>query len=125
MASTETRTFRTEEVALGSTALVSLHGELDIQHRDRAAAALDRALARKPAAVAADLRGLTFMDSMGVHVLINAEARCRRQGVPFFIVRGTPAVDRVLSVLGLDSLFVIVAAPEQLPGGASQLAAAV
>jgi anti-anti-sigma factor len=125
MASPHTRKFRTEEVAIGSAAMVSLHGELDIQQQARAADSLNRALARKPVAVAADLRGLTFMDSSGVHVLINAEARCRRHGVPFFIIRGIPAVDRVLSVLGLDSLFEVLAAPEQIPGAASPLAAAV
>jgi hypothetical protein len=34
--------------------------------------------------------------------------------VRFVIIRGSIAVDRVLSVLGLDRMFEIVASPEQL-----------
>ena len=108
--------FRTEEVAIGRAAMVSLHGELDIRWESRVAASFDRALDWNPIALAADLRGLTFMDSTGVHALINAEARCRRQGTRFFIIRGSVAIDRVLSVLGLDRVFEIIAGPEHLPG---------
>jgi anti-anti-sigma factor len=106
--------FRTEEVAIGSAAMVSLHGELDVRYQSQVIAALDRALAGHPSALVADLRGLTFMDSTGVHVLIDVERRCRRRGVRFVIIRGSIAVDRVLSVLGLDRMFEIVASPEQI-----------
>jgi anti-anti-sigma factor len=115
--------FRTEEVAIGSAAMVSLYGELDIHYEPHVVAAFERALDGNPSALAADLRGLTFMDSTGVHALINAERRCRRQGVRFFVIRGSAAVDRVLSVLGLDRLFEIIAGPEHLPGDAAVLAA--
>jgi anti-sigma B factor antagonist len=124
MAATHTP-FRATERAVGPTAVVSLHGELDIQHHARVTGAFNRALDRHPAALAADLRGLTFMDSTGVHVLLRIEATCRRQGVRFFIVRGPSSVDRVLSVLGLDRRFEIVSSPEQLPGDNVTLAAAV
>jgi anti-anti-sigma factor len=117
--------FRAEEVTTGSAAMVSLYGELDIQHQDRVAASLSRALDRHPAALAADLRGQTFMDSTGVHALLDAQARCRSQGTPFFIIRGTAAVDRVLSVLGLDRVFEIISEPEQLSGRLSQVPGAV
>jgi anti-sigma B factor antagonist len=106
--------FRTEEVAIGSAAMVSLYGELDIRYQSQVIASLERALARRPSALAADLRGLTFMDSTGVHALINVERRCRRQGVRFVVIRGPITVDRVLSVLGLDRLFEIVGDPEQI-----------
>ncbi|HTU95747.1 MAG TPA: STAS domain-containing protein [Solirubrobacteraceae bacterium] len=111
--------FRTEEVAIGAAAMVMLLGELDLQSEKQVVAGFERALNRHPEALAADLRGLTFMDSTGVHALINAERHCRRQGTRFFIIRGCLAVDRVLSVLGLDRLFEIIAAPEQIPGAAA------
>jgi anti-sigma B factor antagonist len=106
--------FRTEEVVIGSAVMVSLHGELDIRYRSHVTASLERALARHPSALAADLRGLTFMDSTGVHALIDVERHCRQQGVRFVVVRGSITVDRVLSVLGMDRLFEIVADPEQI-----------
>lgn len=106
--------FRVEEVEIGSAAMVSLHGELDVQYRSQVTTALHRALNRRPSALVADLRGLTFMDSTGVHALIEAERRCRRQGVRFVVIRGSITVGRVLSVLGLDRLFEFVAGPEEV-----------
>ena len=111
--------FRTEEVAIGAAAMVMLHGELDLESEKLVVASFDRALNRHPSALAADLRALTFMDSTGVHALIDAERRCRRQGARFFVIRGCAPVDRVLSVLGLDRLFEIIASPEQIPGVAA------
>jgi anti-anti-sigma factor len=106
--------FRAEEVAIGSAAMVSLYGELDVRYQSQVIDGLERALARHPSVLVADLRGLTFMDSTGVHALIDVERRCRRRGVRFAVIRGSSAVDRVLSVLGLDRMFEIVAGPEQI-----------
>jgi anti-sigma B factor antagonist len=125
VATSELLEFRTEEVEIGSAAMVCLHGELDVQSEATVTEGFARVLDRKPPAFAADLRGLTFMDSTGVHALIDAERRCRAQGTSFFVVRGTSAVDRVLSVLGLDRLFQIIAGPEHLPGDATLAAGAV
>ena len=125
MTLSELAAFRTEETVVGSTAVVGLRGELDIQYAASAVAAFDHALDRSPSVLAADLRGLSFMDSSGVHALIDAERRCRTQGARFFVIRGTAAVDRVLSVLGLDRLFEIISGPEHLPGDSAALAATV
>ena len=114
MPASDRRGFRTEEVTIGSAVMVSLYGELDIRYQSHVLAGLKRALGRRPPALAADLRGLTFMDSTGVHALIDIERRCRREGVRFVIIRGPATVNRVLSVLGLDRLFEIVASPEEI-----------
>jgi anti-sigma B factor antagonist len=108
--------FRTEEVVIGTAAMVMLIGEVDLQSEKQVTAGFDRALARHPTALAADLRGLTFMDSTGAHALLEAEQRCERQGTRFFVIRGCTAVNRVLAALGLDGLFDIIAGPEQIPG---------
>ena len=114
MPASDRRGFRTEEVTIGSAVMVSLYGELDIRFQSHVIASLERALACHPSALAADLRGLTFMDSTGVHALIDVERRCGQEGVRFVVIRGSLTVDRVLSVLGLDRLFEIVADPEQI-----------
>ena len=116
--------FRTEEVAIGSATMVSLHGELDILYESHVTASFERALDRNPSALAADLRDLSFMDSTGVHALIDAERRCQTQSARFFVIRGSVTVDRVLSALGLDRLFEIIAGPEHLPGDAAVLVGA-
>ncbi len=124
MSTQELPVFRVEEDTIGTAAVVHLHGELDIHYEPDVVAGFERALARKPSALAADLRGLTFMDSTGVHALIDTEARCRQQGARFFVICGSGAVvDRVLSVLGLDRLFEILSAPEQLAVEATGLSA--
>ncbi|MGZ4170252.1 MAG: STAS domain-containing protein [Solirubrobacteraceae bacterium] len=125
MAAPDPPKFRTEVRMVGPAAMVSFHGELDIQQASRVAGAFARALNRNPAVLAADLRGLTFMDSTGVHAMLNVEARCRRQGARFLVIRGIAAVDRVLSVLGLDRYFDMISSPDQLPGDAAGLAVAV
>jgi anti-anti-sigma factor len=105
--------------------MVILQGELDIRYADQAAAGFNRALDHDPTVLAADLRGLTFMDSTGAHALLDAASRCRTQGVRFLIIRGSPRIHLVLSALGLDRWFEIISSPEQLPDESAGLAAAV
>jgi anti-anti-sigma factor len=54
--------------------------------------------------VVIDLRGLDFMDSSGIRVLVAAHARAGRAGARLFIVRPEPgsAVAKILEVAGLD-----------------------
>ena len=54
--------------------------------------------------VVIDLRGLEFMDSSGVRVLVAANARSESEGGPLRIVRPEPGspVERILVVSGID-----------------------
>jgi anti-anti-sigma factor len=98
-------------------AIVAPYGELDISVQQRLTDEIDRVLQRCPMVLAIDLRGVTFMDSSGIHVLICAGRQCERGGQRFFVIRGTPAVDRLLTACGLDGYFELVAGPDQLPDG--------
>lgn len=117
--------FWTDEVVIGTAVMVRLNGELDIQYRAHVAAGFARALDRSPSVLAADLRGLRFMDSTGVHALIDAERRCRAQGVRFLVIRGSVTVNRVLAALRLNRRFEIIAGPEHLPADGADLAVAL
>jgi anti-anti-sigma factor len=64
--------------------------------------------ARSKRRVTLDLRGLSFMDSTGVRMLLEAAAASRRDGFAFAVVRGNPDVMRVLEVSGILDHFVIV-----------------
>ena len=50
--------------------------------------------------VVLDMRDLAFMDSSGVHAIVNASARARRLGRRLVILRGPPDVDRVFALTG-------------------------
>jgi anti-anti-sigma regulatory factor len=47
-----------------------------------------------------DLRDLAFMDSSGVHAIVDASVRSRRAGRRMLLLRGRPGVDRVFTLTG-------------------------
>ena len=49
-----------------------------------------------------DLRGLSFIDSSGLHLLVALHQRAQRDGFQLALVAPTPPVDRALQVSGLD-----------------------
>ena len=65
--------------------------------------------------VVVDLRGLEFMDSSGIRVLVAAHARAGRTGARLFVVRPVPgnAVAKIVEVSGLDGELNIVDDPAQ------------
>src|SRR3954462_15305787 len=65
--------------------------------------------------VLVDLRGLEFMDSSGIRVLVAAHARAGRIGTRLFIVRPEPAsaVAKIVEVAGLDRELNILDDPAQ------------
>jgi anti-sigma B factor antagonist len=50
--------------------------------------------------VVLDLRELTFMDSCGVHAIVDASMRARQVGHRVLLLRGPPGVDRVFTLTG-------------------------
>jgi anti-sigma B factor antagonist len=80
--------------------VVTLEGELDFGVKERARAAIEGACDARVAVV--DLRGLTFMDTSGVHLLLEARDRCRASGHRLLVVRGAPNIQRALTVLDLE-----------------------
>jgi anti-anti-sigma factor len=51
--------------------------------------------------VVVDLRGLTFMDSSGLHLIVRLLRASREHGFGVVFVRGTAAIERVLEVSGV------------------------
>ena len=50
--------------------------------------------------IVVDMRDLAFMDSSGVHAIVNEGARVRALGRRLVILRGPPDVDRVFALTG-------------------------
>jgi anti-sigma B factor antagonist len=79
----------------GDAAWVHLAGELDIATTARLGRALREVQVRL---VVLDLRELAFMDSSGVHAIVDASIRARELGQRLLLLSGQPDVDRVLTL---------------------------
>jgi anti-sigma B factor antagonist len=93
---------------------VTLRGELDLA----TAPELEQLVTERidsSQEVVVDLRGLEFMDSSGIRVLVAAHTRAGRTGTRVFIVRPEPdsAVAKIVEVSGLDSELNILDDPAQ------------
>jgi anti-sigma B factor antagonist len=91
---------------------VALTGELDISTGPQLDEELRRVEGDAPRAViVVDLRGLEFIDSSGLRVLIAADARAHQRGARLVIVRGPEIVRRVFEVTRLDERLNVVEEP--------------
>jgi anti-sigma B factor antagonist len=61
-----------------------------------------------------DLRGLEFMDSTGLHVLIQAHQRLHDTGRRLALVRAREQVQRLFDLTGVSDTLTIVDSPEEL-----------
>ena len=83
---------------------IHLEGEVDLATADAVQRELDRAEASDAASIVIDLSGVTFMDSTGIRLLVSAHARSRADADRLMLLRGGPAVQRVMQLSGVDVL---------------------
>jgi anti-anti-sigma factor len=90
-------------------ALLTLHGELDLATAPEFEHLVNESI-DEGREVVVDLRGLAFMDSSGIRVLVAAHARAGRAGTRLVVVRPGPesAVAKIVEVAGLDRELTIV-----------------
>jgi anti-anti-sigma factor len=94
--------------------LLALFGELDVAALPECEAAIG--LVRGgPESVTLDLRGLTFMDSTGVTLIVKLGALAQEDGFDLILVRGSETVQRTLVLSGLDVRLDMLDAPHPLP----------
>jgi anti-sigma B factor antagonist len=105
--------FSTSVERRGSAAIVSLRGDLDIATEVEATTDLEQAMDGAEVLIA-DLRGLAFLDSTGVRVLLAVDLSARERGMRFGVVRGDGMVARLLEVTRIDQRFPVVDDPDEL-----------
>ena len=66
--------------------------------------ALRRAEGSGAAVIELDLGGLSFMDSSGVHIALEAHERARRKGHTLVLLEGPEAIQRIFEITGTDHL---------------------
>ena len=94
-------------------AVVEPTGELDVATIETLSAAVDAAIAetlraaldgveRSPAHLVLDLRGLTFIGSTGLQLLVALDRRSQHEGFQLTLLAPPGPVDRAIQVCGLD-----------------------
>jgi len=105
------RTLSVETRWHGDAATVLLNGELDLSTASEVESALAGAEEKAPGLLVLDLRGLAFMDSTGLRVVLAADGRARRDGRKLEVVPGPPQVHRVFRIALLDRRIAFVDPP--------------
>jgi anti-anti-sigma factor len=80
--------------------------ELDLATVETLRAALDDV--NGAARLVLDMRDLSFIESTGVHLLIELHQRARREGFELSLVAPAPPGDRAIHVCGLDKVLPFV-----------------
>jgi anti-sigma B factor antagonist len=109
--------FRLEVRSAGRATIIGMSGELDLASSPALQEELDRVAASDSEMLIIDLRGLDFMDSTGLSVLVRAHQRAEEQGRRLAMVRGPQQVQRLLSLTGVADRLTLVDRPEELLNG--------
>lgn len=98
----------------GGRVVLALAGELDMASADRLQQAVDDDALRAEVSVVLDLQGLQFIDSTGLRVILRALERCRGRGQEFAITRGSPQVQRLLSITGVATHLPTISSTDEM-----------
>ena len=90
-----------------SPLVVEIPGEIDIQSAPGLRDELLRVIRRYGAQLALDLTGVTFMDCAGLNVLLATRRRARLEEGSVRVIRASPRVLRMISLLGLEKAFAL------------------
>jgi len=101
---------------IGQVAVVTLPAEIDVTNADMVREELASVLNQGAALLIADLSKTSFCDSAGVSALVRTFRRAATSESSMRLVVSTPAVERVLSITGVDRLL------ETFPSVAASLA---
>jgi anti-anti-sigma factor len=96
----ETRQGRTE-------ATVTVAGSLDQQSSASFRACVNEAVGTRPASVAIDAHGLTFVDEAGLAALLRARHAATEAGAAFRVSDASPALRHVAELAGFEALLPI------------------
>jgi anti-anti-sigma factor len=93
------------ETSQGRTkAIVTVAGSLDQHSSASFRACVDEALGARPALVAVDAGGLTFVDASGLAALVRAHHVASEAGVAFRVSDASPALRQVAEDAGFQAL---------------------
>jgi anti-sigma B factor antagonist len=110
----EPRQFQVSAEPIGTKALVTVEGELDIATLPEFERAITRMRAQGLERLVIDLRELSFMDSMSIELLLRLHGELTATGAELVVVRGPRAVNRIFDLMELERLLTLVDEPPDL-----------
>jgi anti-anti-sigma factor len=109
--------FRVDVRRTDHATVLAVSGELDLASSATLGQALEEAGGSEPELVVLDLREVEFMDSSGLAVIVKAHQRAQNAGHRLGVINGSPQVQRLLSLTGMDERMTVVGTAEELLGG--------
>ena len=76
-------------------------GEWDLAQEPATRKAIQTALERRPECVVLDLSQLSFIDSTGIHAVVELHTRAAQQNIHLVIIPGPRGVQRPFEICGL------------------------
>lgn len=98
----------------GDTHVIELAGKLELTSVAHFERVLRRAELGEAAVIAVDPRKLTFVESTGVRVIVEAQRRTSRAGKRLLVVRASGSIQRLLDIYDVERRLSFV---DQLPSG--------
>ena len=84
---------------------LELVGELDLSTIDPLKLRLELVEREEPEAIVVDLRRVTFMDSMGLGILVSHRVRAKQEGRRLLLVEGPEQVRQLFEITGMRAQF--------------------
>jgi anti-anti-sigma factor len=93
--------------------VLTVSGELDLQTQRRLRSELSEAAGDRSRELLIDLRGVTFLDSSVLAVIVHTEQQLRRQGRAMACVTSTGPVEQLVEKSGLRDTLQLFATPDE------------
>ena len=100
--------FNLHQQRVGDDVALRLSGVFGAECSEQFQGELEAALQPQPQRLVLDLRGLTFIDSSGLRMVLQAQAAAQRRGSDFVVVRGRGQVQRTFELGGLEQTVSVV-----------------
>lgn len=97
-------TFRVDVSRKDDNARLRLTGELDLATTPILQAEIAALRATGSRSLVLDLTGLHFIDSSGLHCILDWDAESRMDGFSIALIQGPPAVRRIFELTNTDTL---------------------
>jgi anti-anti-sigma factor len=94
--------------------VLGLSGELDLASAPLLEKEIASSKLESTAMVVLDLEDLKFIDSTGLRVVLSAHERTRQRGQEFAVTRGSPQVQRLLSITGAGEHLRVIASSDDM-----------
>lgn len=92
--------------------ILTLTGELDMASAPLLQSAVEGADLDARERVVVDLKGLEFVDSTGLRVILALRKLCSERGQELAVTQGSQQVQRLLSVTGVADHLTIISSPD-------------